>query len=71
MYVEVGEEQACYVFGESICNHCHSVKRSKDVITDVVALPSLFTHLHNAHNNEERQAEGRTLDVRHRKAALI
>lgn len=44
---------------DSICNHCHPVKRSEDVIMEGAALPSVFNHAHRtAHSNQERQAEG-------------
>lgn len=44
---------------DSICNHCHPVKRSEDVIMEGAALPTLFNHAHRtAHSNQERQAEG-------------
>lgn len=44
---------------DSICNRCHPVKRSGDVIMEEAALPSLFNHAHRtAHSNQERQAEG-------------
>lgn len=44
---------------DSICNHCHPVKRSEDVIMEGAALPSVFNHAHRtAHSNQERQAKG-------------
>lgn len=57
---------------ESICNHCHPVKRSEDAIMEVAALPSLFNCPNNApHNNQERQVEGSALNGGCRQATFL
>ena len=56
---------------DSICNRCHPVKRSGDVIMEEAALPSLFNHAHRtAHSNQERQRRA-AICVGCREAALI